>query len=114
MLRFGPGKERSAGTAKESHFSPSLNRCSADETATSMQGISVIVVRAMSQRHHSAFPDCDTGHVSLIKNSDFPRYTSSPSINPLKRLTLRSTAPSNTPARGSIKLNQCLARVIPV
>ena len=37
-----------------------------------------------------------------------------PSINPLRRLTLRCTASSKTPARGSIRLNQCLARVIPV
>ena len=37
-----------------------------------------------------------------------------PSINPLRRLTLRCTASSKTPARGSTRLNQCLARVIPV
>lgn len=36
------------------------------------------------------------------------------SINPLRRLTLRCTASSKTPARGSTRLNQCLARVIPV
>jgi len=38
----------------------------------------------------------------------------SASISPLKRLTLRLTASSNTPARGSIRVNQSLARVIPV
>ena len=90
-----------------------------------MQEYSVNFVGMMPQRYHRRCTVCDTRHVSSIAPTcalygpslpiEGTRWLyPSPNINPLRRFTLRNTAPSKTPARGSIKLNQCLARVMPV